>query len=805
LRSAPLSVARVVLVPSPGQLGPLDYRVPAPLIAVPGTRVLVPLGQRRHMGVVIEMRADSDTPSLRDVIAVLDEAPILAAPMLELLSWMATYYAAPFGETLSTALPGVLRIETERTAALAAEAPADARLSDLERALVAELRGVPPVAVAQLVKRHGDRAPAALRRLQRAGIVHLGERLQREVAPTRHVALYRATQDAPVDDPRLARRPALRALYEYLRDHPRGEAATAELRASFPGAAAKLRALLDLGLVRRRDEEEYRSVLPRHRPRDRAVDLNPAQRDAVEALCAAQPRGFAPFLLWGVTGSGKTEVYLHSISATLASGRSALILVPEISLTHQLVDRVRARFGDALAVLHSGLSAAERWDQFRRIARGEARIAIGARSAVFAPLPELGIIVVDEEHDTAYKQSDGVHYHARDVAVMRAKIEGCVLVLGSATPSLESHGNAGEGRYQLLTLPERVENRPLPEVTVVDLRGRHMTSPLGEELAAAISANLSAGGQTLLFLNRRGFANFLQCNACGEPIRCPNCSVSLTWHERPPALHCHHCGHTLRRPERCAECGEPALQIWGWGTERLEALLRESFPAARIGRLDRDTTRRKGSMEEILAAWRGGRIDILIGTQMIAKGHDVTGVTLVGVVFADLSLNLPDFRGCERTFQLLAQVAGRAGRGNRRGRVFVQTLQPEHFALQAALRHDFADFAARELEARHELGYPPFSRLLLLRVEGADEEQVRRAVGTIAGELRRGSGPGVAVLGPAAAPLERLRGRHRRQILLRGRSAAALRAAAQRVLGARPRRRGDDLRVIIDVDPQSLL
>ena len=398
-----------------------------------------------------------------------------------------------------------------------------------------------------------------------------------------------------------------------------------------------------------------------------------------------------------------------------------------------------------------------------------------------------------------------MHYHARDVAVMRAKIEKCVLVLGSATPSLESHANAADNRYRLLTLPDRVENRPLPEVAVIDLRNRPMKTPLSDELTAAISANLVAGGQTLLFLNRRGFANFLQCNACGEPIRCPNCSVSLTWHERPPALHCHHCAHTLRRPERCAACGEPALAIWGWGTERLEALLRESFPAARIARLDRDTTRRKGSMEEMLGAWRSGRVDILIGTQMIAKGHDVTGVTLVGVVFADLSLNLPDFRGCERTFQLLAQVAGRAGRGERRGRVLVQTLQPDHFALQAALHHDFAGFATRELEGRGELGYPPFSRLVLLRVEGENEEGVKRSIDAIARDLRGAAGRGIAVLGPAAAPLERLRGRHRRQVLLRGRSAAALRQLVSRVLAAQPRRRGDGPRVIVDVDPQNLL
>jgi primosomal protein N' (replication factor Y) len=569
-----------------------------------------------------------------------------------------------------------------------------------------------------------------------------------------------------------------------------------------------LRALVDAGLVRMREEETYRPLLRAAAPVDRPVRLTPAQQTAVDAIVGALGEGFVPWLLWGVTGSGKTEVYLRAVAAARAKGGGALILVPEISLTHQLVERMRARFGDALAVLHSQLGVGERWDEWRRIARGEARIVIGARSAVFAPLRDLALIIVDEEHDPAYKQSDGLHYHGRDVAVMRAKLSGCPLILGSATPSMESFFNAKRGRYRLLELPDRVEARPLPPVRLLDLRaaGRHRLQPLSATLAAALTANHTAGGQSLLFLNRRGFANFLQCRACGDPVMCPNCSVTLTFHHRWRALRCHYCDYTVPPPAHCAACGEPALEAWGVGTEQLEALLRTLLPGARVARMDRDTIRRKGSQEALLRAWRTGNLDVLIGTQMITKGHDVPGVTLVGVVHADASLNFPDFRAPERTFQLLTQVAGRAGRGERPGRVFVQTLQPEHYSLVAAAAHDFARFAAAELQARREVGYPPYARLILLRAEGADLGQVERAAGHAARALRAAADGAYTVLGPAPAPLERLRQRHRHQILLRGRNGAAMRRAVAALLPElRNAARGGDVRMIVDVDPYSML
>jgi primosomal protein N' (replication factor Y) (superfamily II helicase) len=799
----------VVLVPSPGRLAPLDYRLPADGAAVaPGTRVLVPLGSRRAMGVVIDVgETGNGTGELREVIAVLDDAPVLGGALLQLVHWMAEYYLSDLGEAFATALPGALRIDTERVAALQDGAVAPPTLPPLQGRVV-EALGEGEASVATLARRLGPGTAEALRSLKRRGIVSVSERLRREVAPTRRQRVYAAGVRVGDDDERLARRPALRAVYAYLRDHPLKQAPAHELRHSFSNAAVKLRALEEAGLVRVREEETYRVVLPPVAPVDHPVALTDAQQRAVDAIGGALGEGFVPWLLWGVTGSGKTEVYLRSVAAVRAAGRSALVLVPEISLTHQLVERMRARFGDEVAVLHSQLGVGERWDEWRRIARGEARIAIGARSAVFAPLRDLGVVIVDEEHDPAYKQADGLHYQGRDVAVMRAKLAGCALILGSATPSMESFFNASSGRYRLLELPERVESRPLPPVHLVDLRNaeRRHTEPLSPPLAAALAANQAAGAQSLLFLNRRGFANFLQCRACGDPVMCPNCTVTLTFHHKWRALRCHYCDHTVPPPARCASCGEPALESWGLGTEQLETLLRTRLPGARVARMDRDTTRRKGSQEALLRTWSAGGLDVLIGTQMITKGHDVPGVTLVGVVHADASLNFPDFRAAERTFQLLTQVAGRAGRGERPGRVFVQTLQPQHYSLQAAAAHDFARFAEAELAARREVGYPPYSRLVLLRAEGADLKQVEQLSLDAARRLREAADGRYTVLGPAPAPLERLRQRHRFQILLRGRSGAVLRRCVADILPAvRAAGRSADVRLIVDVDPYSML
>ena len=813
------AVARVVLVPSAGDTPALDYAIePSARGAVRrGTRVLVPLGARRAVGIVTELAATSSHPRLKSILAVLDPQPLLDDTLLRLCGWMADYYLAGFGEAVSTALPGSVRFSIERMVTLGSplppgegqgEGPPQPQLA--QRDLIGWLR-TGPQPVSAVEAKFGDAGRRALAALRRKGWVRIEEQLRGGEGPTKHERFYRAARTLSTEERRewQRQRPAQYALYVYLHDHPLRRARAAELHTSFPNLPAKLGALVKAGLVAVDEEEIYRPVLPDTAPEDRPVQLTDAQRGAVDAVVPSIGTAFQTFLLWGVTGSGKTEIYLRCIAACLDAGSTALVLVPEISLTHQVVERVRARFGDRVAVLHSGLSDGERWDEWRKIARGEVPIVVGARSAVFAPLPRLGLVIVDEEHDSAYKQEDGVRYNGRDVAVMRAKLCGCPALLGSATPAMESFHNAATGRYALLELAERVAARPLPTVDIVDLRRGAATGRallVSPPLAAALKANHAARGQSLIFLNRRGFANFLQCLQCGDPLECPNCSVTLTLHRRWQALRCHHCDYTIPVPTACPECGGLSLSAWGAGTEQVEAALQRLVPGARVGRMDRDTTSRKGSLREIFAKWAARELDILVGTQMITKGHDVHGVTLVGVLLADQSLNFPDFRAAERTFQLLTQVAGRAGRGARPGRVIIQTLQPDHFSLQCAQHHDFRRFAEHELAARRELGYPPFTRLVQIRCDGVRLDATERVIGALAAKLREVAAKGVAILGPAPAPLERLRARHRWQLLLRGRDGAALRAAAHAGREAvRPMARAADVRVIVDVDPYSML
>jgi primosomal protein N' (replication factor Y) len=576
---------------------------------------------------------------------------------------------------------------------------------------------------------------------------------------------------------------------------------------------AALRALVAAGVAEAVVRERVVSAVEASQPEPRPA-LTAAQRAAVAAVTTAvDGAGPASFVLHGVTGSGKTEVFLAAAEHTLAAGRDVLMLVPEIALTHQLLERVRGRLGAAVAALHSGVGPRERVAEWRRILRGQARVVVGARSAIFAPLRRLGLVVVDEEHDAAYKQEEGLRYNARDLAVVRARLAGAVAVLASATPSAETYAAASDGRHTLLELPERPTAHSLPAVTVVDLRGRRreVSGPplVSDELRQALEANLARGGQSLVFLNRRGFATYLQCHACGAAIACPHCSVSLTWHRRAGALVCHHCRFRRRPPERCPDCGAAGLEPFGIGTEQIEAALRACYPLAAVGRLDRDAAQRIGAQRRILRAWRGGETDILVGTQMVSKGHDVPGVTLVAVLLADLSLNVPDFRASERTFQLLVQVAGRAGRGQAAGAVVVQTFRPGHPSLVAAAGHDYAGFMATELERRRALGYPPFARLVNLRLDGRDASAVEREAHALGARLRsraRQLGLGEeTVLGPAPPPLERLRGRFRWQVLLRSAAVRPLRTLARAAAAESADIAQRRVRLVIDVDPYSML
>jgi len=536
-----------------------------------------------------------------------------------------------------------------------------------------------------------------------------------------------------------------------------------------------------------------------------------ATTDAAERAEAGEPqrRGFTPFLLHGVTGSGKTEVYLRVIAQALDAGRTALVLVPEISLTPQLAARFRARFGDLVAILHSGLTESARLGEWSRLRRGDARIAVGARSAVFAPLTGLGVIVVDEEHDGSFKQDEGVRYHARDVALVRAQRAGAVCVLGSATPSLESAAHAERGTYRKLTLTERPTARPMPAVEIIDLRkfmpdGEAM---LSAPLRTAIGETLAAGDQTILFLNRRGFATFVLCRGCGHSFRCPHCSVSLTYHRHSDRLSCHYCGFAQRVPDACPSCGATeTIERKGLGTEKVADAVATGFPGARVARLDRDVAT-GAKIEAVLARVARREVDVLVGTQMVTKGHDFPGVTLVGVLCADTGLTLPDFRASERTFQLLAQVAGRAGRGDKPGRVMIQTYRPGAPAVIAAAAHDYASFFAAESAERAELGYPPHGRLIAVRIDGADAGEVatmahRLAELAEAAARRPDLGGQVEVRGPVPAPLEKLRNRTRWQIWLRSGDRHALRRVARSLLGVETT---GSLRIGLDVDPISAM
>lgn len=540
------------------------------------------------------------------------------------------------------------------------------------------------------------------------------------------------------------------------------------------------------------------------------ITLNEMQQAAAAEIIAALRKGtFSSFLLHGVTGSGKTEVYLRVIEQALEQQRGAILLVPEIGLTAQLVARFHSRFGDAVALFHSGLSPGERYDEWRRIKEGTARLAIGVRSAIFAPFENVGIIIIDEEQDTSYKQEDRVRYHARDVALVRGKQSNAVVVLGSATPSFESFYNGLTGKYRSLTLPTRIDARPLPAVHLIDLKRKEQwVRPfLTRPLLSAVEKRLALGEQTLLFINRRGFSPSLVCGDCGDSPQCVRCSVSLTFHKKTKRLLCHYCGFQTAPPTHCRKCQGVRLIYLGVGTEQVEEEIRSLFPTARLARMDRDTTQKKESQHRILAAMEQEEIDILIGTQMIAKGHDFPKVTLVGVLCADLSLHFPDFRSSERTFQMLTQVAGRAGRGDLPGEVMIQTFQPEHESITAATTHDYFGFYEREISFRKEMGYPPFCRLTLLMLSHPEEERVADRAGALAALIRSAAGSvlekEVDLLGPAPAPFFRLKGSCRYQLLLKGKEAKKIAAVLKKAMLAWKETEQQGVRLEVNVDPQS--
>jgi primosomal protein N' (replication factor Y) len=780
-----------VALPLPVQTT-FTYRLPqGEALPERGTRVVVPFGKRQVIGVVTGVATPPAEMALKDVSQVLDEAPLVEPPLLDLADWMAEYYLAPPGECFRLILPPAgVRASRAVVRLLRPEAAVAG-----DPLLAALAQG--PLRVSTLAHRLKRDPSARLLRLQRQGLVTVEQDL--ESPGFRHLRLARLTGAPATPSGR-----AQAALCERLRSE--GRVLVADLVRDHPSWRGALARLVKAGVVAIDEERQVRGpeVLPGGR--DGRPEPTADQARALEALLSGAESGYRPFLLHGVTGSGKTEVYFRAVTAALERGRGALILVPEIALTPMLVRAAVARFGNTVAVLHSDLAAGERHDQWWRIREGEARVVVGARSAVFAPLPELGLVVVDEEHEASYKQEESPRYHARDVAVMRAKLEGATVVLGSATPSLESHSNALKGKYRRLALPARVGASGLPAVAILDRRemlkagGGSVLSPV---LAAALSDRLARKEQSLLLLNRRGYATSLLCRECGVEAQCPNCSVCLTVHEGGRAGFCHYCGHRQAAPRACPSCQGEYLRLRGFGTEKVVEAVRAALPDARVERLDRDLAVRRGAVARVLAAFEAGETDVLVGTQMIAKGHDFPRVTLVGVVDADVGLGLPDFRAAERSFQLLTQVAGRAGRADLPGEVILQSHRPDHYALGLACAQDYDGFFEREMEFRRTMGYPPATALLNLVLRTRDPAAGARDADDLARRLRQAAAGRYRVLGPARAPLARIKQEHRFQVLLKGNRGAMREAVRQALVERYGEARWPG--VVVDVDPVSVM
>ena len=756
-------VAGIVFATGPAQ--EFDYLVPDALrdMVEPGRRVLVPLGKgnRQVQGycVRVETRPAGPRP-LKPLTEVVDRRSLLSPAMLRLTRWIADYYLCPWGQVLETVLPAGVRGQ------------AGTRMATL---LTLDPRGV--------------------------------ELLARAHHAPRDVVRH-AERDEQDDRNRLSdkQRDILRALAAAAQPLTPRELARAADCSLGPIATLRRKGLIRSQTARVNSVRQAEAAIPR----EEHLRLNPDQQKALDTVLAAlRSQQHRTLLIHGVTGSGKTEVYIQAIEEVVRYGRQAIVLVPEISLTPQTVERFRRRFG-AVAVLHSHLSDADRYWHWQRIAEGRVSVVVGARSAVFAPTPQLGLIVLDEEHESTFKQEIAPRYHARAVAEVRAAAENVPLVLGSATPSLESWSRACQGQYQLIEMPRRVLNRPLPEVGTIDLRadGQRIGSrgSISRLLHQAVAAALHDGGQVILMLNRRGYSTHIQCPACGEVVRCPDCDIALTHHKTGNQVICHLCDYRAAPPGACPACDSGEIRYSGVGTQKLEAEVRARFPDVPLLRMDTDTMRGRGAHEKALSEFRQGKARILLGTQMIAKGLDFPNVTLVGVIQADTALHLPDFRAAERTFQLVTQVAGRTGRGEKGGRVLVQTFSPDHPAIRAAVRHDYAAFAAQELPLREMLHYPPFAAMIRLVIRGPTEAVVKefaQRLGQSISTALEARQAQARLLGPAPAPTPRVKGKYRFQIQIQGPDGDKLRAAVRQAETEVPA--PTEVEWIADVDPVNMM
>jgi primosomal protein N' (replication factor Y) len=802
---------------------PLDmvftYRVPADAAPIIGGRVLVPFRQQRMTGIVVELHDRKPSVQTKSILSVLDTIPVLDGQLLRLGRWISDYYLGPIGEVFRTMLP--LNAEFKRSIgyritqeghlalhmAGISGSSAGSRRSPEEQAV--EFRVLdylaarePMDGTAELVREETLRPASRASRHILAGMVRKKWLVREDVSAARdairtfRIALLKSAEGKLNDNQR--------KLVETLAAS--GGRVPVEVLQSLEVPRTTLATLVKRGHVEI-VEEPVAFAVSRSKPRRSRFDFdfNPAQKAALARLRErVEARKFAGMLLHGVTGSGKTAVYLAGMHAVLQAGRSAILLVPEIGLTPAIAADLHQIFGDEVAILHSALSDKERAEQWHRIKRGEARMVVGTRSAVFAPVGALALIIVDEEHDSSYKQEETPRYHARDIAVMRAKMANALVVLGSATPSLESYFNAKKNKYVLVELPDRVEQRPLPEVEIIDMRLEFQETGqeqvISRKLASEIKERLERKEQVMVLLNRRGYSPVVLCRTCGKKLECRDCAIALTHHKREHKMVCHYCGYTAPVPKVCVHCGSEYVYFLGTGSEKLEELLHGMFPQARIARLDRDTVRGHEDFERTLNALSDGELDLLVGTQMIAKGHDIHGVTLVGVIGADAALGFPDFRAAERTFQLLTQVAGRAGRGQSPGKVVLQTYFQDHYAVQYAARHDFAGFYEKELRFRSWMHYPPYSALANILIRSDKLDEALRWSGVLGNWFEKTRHEGVRVLGPATAPIMRLKRDYRYHFVLKSPSREKLNTTLRAMLAYAAGQKIPRTQVVVDVD-----
>ena len=798
--------------------GTFFYRVPRALAswAEVGCQVIVPFKNRKVSGYILEIVSQEQDLDLKDISEIPHKDPLFHSQQVPFYEWISEYYIQPIGKIIQSALPDGMKMGPFKSVSLTEDgsgAIGGLAADSEDKEILCWVRDHP-----------GKRPPWPLQRiyaLEKLKWLTVEEGKQKRSTAPLIRKFVRPKKGVDLETILAQGEEAFKAKgeVEFLKTAFSSEQVRlSELGAKFSNGRYLVKKWVGKGVL-----EDYKETVYRNPVGDIAFFSSPPltlydqQREALESITAILDKKiFSSCLLYGVTGSGKTEVYCRAIDHVFRSGRQAILILPEISLATYMENIFRSRFGPRISVYHSGLSAGERFDQWMRMVGGEVDLVIGARSALFAPLPRLGLIIVDEEHDPSFKQENNPRYNGRDMAVVRAKVEDVLVILGSGTPSIQSYQNCMSGRYHLLEMPERVEKRPLPEVEVVDMKTLQDKHPenrmISPRLKLAIEENLKAGNQALLFLNRRGFHRLYLCRFCGRHVRCPNCDVALTYHLKQDLLSCHYCGFYSAKEIKCPSCGGKGLKAYGFGTEKLEHELKELFPSARIDRMDADSTRRKGEALMILKRFGRQETDILVGTQMVTKGYDFPKVTLVGVIAADLSLGFPDFRAGERTFQILSQVAGRAGRGPEKGRVIIQTFNPDHYSIKTAVKHDFSSFFRKERELRKRLGYPPFSHLACLKLQGNDKDRTAGAAQKLGLDVRRilAGHPemkrDVLLLGPVEAPIARLKGKYRWQMLVKSRRVSLLKELLVQVdrHSIRPLQ-ASGVQLISDVDPYQMI